>query len=121
MDTWHERTSPLDLVSQLVWGEEKKEGEIGTERERNLFRERSSLLSKIFSDRTIGFQRGKKQSFSPRQGLLLGTSFGEFRKTPEGSDFSPTCFTLCLRVVLMGRDFLRPGWPWFRYQKIWTE
>ena len=49
MDTWHERTSPLDQVSQLVWGEEKKEGERGTERERDLFRERSSHFSLKFS------------------------------------------------------------------------
>ena len=21
----------------------------------------------------------------------------------------------------MGGDLLRPGWPWFRFQKIWTD
>ena len=21
----------------------------------------------------------------------------------------------------MDRDLLRPGWPWFRFQKLWTE
>ena len=46
---------------------------------------------------------------------------GSFEKLRKGRSFSPTCFTLCLRVVLMGKDFLRPGWPWFRFQKIWIE
>ena len=46
---------------------------------------------------------------------------GSFDKLRKGRGFSPTCFTFCLRVILMGRDFLRPGWPWFRFQKIWTE
>ena len=46
---------------------------------------------------------------------------GSFDKLRKDRGFSPTCFTLCLRVILMGGDLLRPGWPWFRFQKIWTE
>ena len=79
------------------------------------------LLSRIPGDWTVGFRRGKKQSCSPQQGLRVGTSFGEFRQTLEDRGFSPTCFILCLRVILMCGDLLRPGWPWFRFQKIWTE
>ena len=57
--------------------------------------------------------RGKDYAWVP----VLG-SFGKLR---PGRGFSPTCFTLCLWVILMGGDFLGPGWPWFRFQKIWTE
>ena len=37
----------------------------------------------------------------------MGTSFGEFRQTPKGRGFSPTYFTLCLRVILMGGGFVK--------------
>ena len=44
-----ERTSPLDQVSQISLGEEKKErGSKRRERERDLFRERSSTFSLSF-------------------------------------------------------------------------
>ena len=33
----------------------------------------------------------------------------------------PTCSILWLRAILMDMDILRPGWPCFRFQKIWTE
>ena len=80
----NERTSPLEQVFQISLGEEKREGETNRERERGfLERERLHLLSKIPGDRTVGFRRGKEQSCSPRQGLRVGTSFGEFPQTPE--------------------------------------
>ena len=80
----NERTSPLDQVSQISLGEEKERGREQTERDggREGFRERLHLLSKIPGDRTVGFRRGKEQSCSPRQGLHVGTSFGEFPQTP---------------------------------------
>ena len=61
-----------------VW-ERKKRERANEEREE----ERLHLLSKIPGDRTVGFRRGKEQSCSPRQGLHVGTRFGEFRQTPE--------------------------------------
>ena len=52
------------------------------------FLEREALpLSRILGDRTVGFQLDKKQSCSPRQGLRVGTSFGEFQQTSEGMGF----------------------------------
>ena len=122
MDTWHERTSPLDQVSQLVWGEEKKEGERGTERERDIFRERSSHFSLKFSAIGPSVSGEARSKVSPHdKGYAWVPVLGEFRQTPEGGGFSLTCFTLCLRVILMGGDLLKPEWPWFQFQKIWTE
>ena len=43
-----------------------------------LERERLHLISRIPDDWTFGFRRGKKQSYSPRQGLRMGTGFVEF-------------------------------------------
>ena len=86
------------------------------------FRERSSTFSLEFP--TIGpsvsgearskvAPHGKDYAWVP----VLG-SFGKLQK---GRGFSPTCCTLCLRVILMGGNLLRPGWSWFWFQKIWTE
>ena len=52
------------------------------------FRERSSTFSLEFpAIRPSVSGGGKKQSCSPRQGLRVGTSFGEFRQTPRGRGF----------------------------------
>ena len=121
MDTWHERTSPLDQVSQLVWGEEKRGRDQRKERERDLFRERSSHFSISFP--TIGpvFGSGARGRVDPHsESFASRPVLGSLDKLRKGRGFSPTCFTLCLRVILMGGDLLRPGWPWFRFQKIWT-
>ena len=77
---------PLTKSSNLVWEGRRKERERKwreIEKERVLERERLHLLSKFPGDRTVGFLRGKEQSCSPRQGLHVGTSFGEFRQTPK--------------------------------------
>ena len=50
-------------------------------------REKFYLLSSIPGDRTFGFRQDKKQSCSPRQGIPVGTGFGEFLQTPEGRGF----------------------------------
>ena len=48
----------------------------------DFYREKLYLLSRISGDRTGELRRGKKKSCSPRQGLHVGTSLGEFRQTP---------------------------------------
>ena len=44
--------------------------------------EREKLLSKISRDPTVGGLRDKKESYSTRRGLRVGTGFKEFRQTP---------------------------------------
>ena len=44
-----------------------------------------------------------------------------FDKLRKGRGFSPTCFTFFFKGYVMDGDLLRPGWPWFRFQKIWIE
>ena len=46
------------------------------------------LLSKISGDPTIGSLRDKKESFSTRRRLRVGTRFREFPQTPRGRGFS---------------------------------
>ena len=46
----------------------------------SFFLEREHLLSKIPADRTVGFRRSKKESFSTRQGLRVDTDLEEFRQ-----------------------------------------
>ena len=120
MDTWHERTSPLDQVSQLVWGEEKRGRD--QRKERDIFRERSShfslsfpMIGPVFGSGARGRVDPHSESFASRPVLW------SFDKLQKGRSFSPTCFTLWLRAILMDGDLLRPGWPWFWFQKIWTD
>ena len=78
IDMWQERTILLTKLTQPVWVMEKEQT-VGTRDKRVGFeREKLYLLSRIPGDGTVGFWRGKKQSCSPRQGLRVGTSFGEF-------------------------------------------
>ena len=112
-----------NLTQPLEWGEKrgknrerKGKGEKGRD-----FRERRSTFSLKFSDdRTVESLRAKRQSCSPLQDLRVGTGFVEFRQLQEVG-FSPTCFILWLKAILMDSDILRPGWPCFRFQKIWTK
>ena len=119
MDTWHERTSPLDQVLPTgLW--RGKEGIANREKRRD-FKERVSTfslefpvigLSVLIETRGEVGQRCKGYAWVP-----VLWSFEKFGR--EG--FSPTCFILWLRAILMDRDILRPGWPCFRFQRIWTE
>ena len=85
--------------NQFQRGKEREGGQ-RRERERDLFRERSSHFSLSFP--TIGPVSGSRargsvdphsESFASRP--VLG-SFDELRK---GRGFSPTCFTFCLRAM----------------------
>ena len=51
-------------------------------------RETESLLSKIPGDPTVESLRSKKESYSTRRGLSVGSGFREFRPTPRGRSFS---------------------------------
>ena len=46
------------------------------------------LLSRLPGFQTVGSRRAKKQSCSTRQGLCVGTNFGEFRQLQEVGVFS---------------------------------
>ena len=52
------------------------------------FLEREHLLSKIPTDRTVGSRRSKKQSYSTRQGLGVGTDLVELQQLQEVGIFS---------------------------------
>ena len=57
------------------------------------------LLSMINGDRTVNFRRSKRQSFSMRLELRVGTRIRGFRQTLRGRGFSPTLFNSYLRVI----------------------
>ena len=79
-------------------GEEKEPTK--RERERDLFRERSSHFSlsfptikPVFGSEARGRVDPHSESFASR--LVLGS----FDKLQKGRGFSPTCFTFCLRAM----------------------
>ena len=83
------------------------------------FRERSSTFSLEFSVIGLLVSGEARSKVAPHDKDYAWVPVsGSFGKLWKGRGFSPTCFTLCLRVILMGGDLLRPGWPWFRFQKI---
>ena len=96
-----ERTSPLDQVSQISLGEEKREREqTERDREREGFIERSSTFSLSF------LAIGPSASGEARSKVALhGKDYtwvpvlGSLDKLRKGRGFSPTCFTFCLRVM----------------------
>ena len=90
----------LTKSPKSVWEREKERGREQTERERDLFRERSSTFSLKFpaigpSDsgevRSKVAPHGKDYAWIP-----VLESFHKLRKS---RGFSPTCFTFCLRVM----------------------
>ena len=52
------------------------------------FKRERALLSKNTGDSTVGSLRDKKENFSTRRGLRVGTIFREFSQTPRGRGFS---------------------------------
>ena len=86
------------------------------------FRDRSYTLSLEFPAIGPSVSGEVRSKVAPHgKGYVWVPFLWSFDKLRKGRGFSPTCFTLCLRVILMGGDLLRPGWSWFRFQKIWTE
>ena len=86
------------------------------------FRERSSTFSLEFPTIGLSVSGDARNKVAPHsKDYAWVPVLGSFGKLRKGRGFSPTCFTLCLRVISMGGDLLRHGWPWFRFQKIWTE
>ena len=61
-------------------------------RERFLFLFFLSLLSKIYGNWTVGFRQSKRQSWSMRRKLHVGTKSLAFRQTPSGRGFSYLCY-----------------------------
>ena len=48
----------------------------------------SSLLSKIYGNRTLGFLHRKRQSWSTHRELRVGNQILKFHQTPRGREFS---------------------------------
>ena len=91
------------------------------ERKERDFRERSFTFSLGFPMIGASVSGEARSKVAPHGKGYAWVPVLGFRQTPEGRGFSPTCFTPCLRVIVMGGDLLRSGWPWFRFQKISTE
>ena len=91
------------------------------ERKERDFRERSSTFSldfPVIGSANSGEARSKVAPHG--KGYAWVPVLGEFRRTPKGR-FSPIFIIIWLRAILMDVELLRPGWPWFRFQKIWTD
>ena len=96
---------------------QKREGKCGI-----FFRERSSTFSLKFP--VIGpsaFGEARSKVALHGKDYTWVPVLGSLDKLRKGRDFSPTCFTFLLKGYVMDRDLLRPGWPWFRFQKLWAE
>ena len=65
------------------------------------------LLSRFIGLRTVGSRRAKKQSYSTRQGLRVGTGFGEFRQLREVGVFSYSVI-FGFKSLVNGLECLRP-------------
>ena len=90
MDKWLKKSNKRKKNKQInkkgqggIFGRGK---EARREREKKFFF--SSLLSKIYGNRTIGFHRSKMQSRSTHRELRVGTKILEFCHTPRGREFS---------------------------------
>ena len=57
-------------------------------------REREHLLFRFSVIRTVGSRRSKKQSYSTRRGLRVGTDLVEFQQLQEVRIFSYSCYSL---------------------------
>ena len=86
MDTWHNVSHVSKLKKKdKSQKERKKEGTDGqseSEKREREIKEKDSLLSKIYGNRTVGFRGSKKQSRSTHRELHMGTKILEFRQTP---------------------------------------
>ena len=112
----------LDQVDPTSLGEREGTNRGIGERKEGDFRERSSTFSLEFSAIGPSVSDEARSKVTPLDIVYAWVPvLGSFEKLQKVRGFSPTCFTLCLRVILMGGDLLRSGWLWFRFQKIWTE
>ena len=112
----------LTKSPKSVWEREKERGREQTERERDLFRERSSTFSLKFpairpSD--SGEVRSKVAPHGKDYGWI--PVLGSFHKLRNGRVFFSYLLYFLLKGYVMDRDLLRPGWPWFRFQKLLIE
>ena len=66
----------------------------------------SSLLSQIYGNRTVGFRRNKKHSWTTRRELRIGTNILAFRQTSRDREFSYMCY-FEPKGYVMAWNFLR--------------
>ena len=101
-------------LDQMDW-ERKREGKCG------IFRERSSTFSLEFwrSDRRA--PKRQETKLLPTARTTRGYQFrGVSTNSRNVGVFSYLLYFLFKGHVMDG-DLLRPGWPLFRFQKIWTD
>ena len=95
---WQGGNFPLESSESNLVGEKEKGGK-EKERKKGKWSEKFYLLSKIYGDRAVGFNRSKRQSLSTRRELCVGTRIWGFLQTPRGKGSSPTLVILGLRVI----------------------
>ena len=66
----------------------------------------SSFLSQIYGNRTVDFCRSKRQSWSTRRELRVGTDILAFRQTSKDRKFSYLCY-FELKGYVITLNFLR--------------
>ena len=65
---------------------------MGGERDISLIFFFSSFLSQIYGNRTVDFCRSRRQSWSTRRELSVGTNILAFRQTSRGRKFCYLCY-----------------------------
>ena len=76
------------------------------EREEIFFFFSSLFFFKIYGNWTVGFRRSKRQIWSTRRELRVGTKSLAFRQTPRGREFSYLCY-FYLKGHLMACDLFK--------------
>ena len=95
-----ERTSPLDQVSQISLGEEKREKKRKIEEKCGVFRERSSTFSLKFPAIGPAASDEARSKVAPHgEDYTWVPVLRSLDQLWKGRGFSPTCFTFCLRVM----------------------
>ena len=112
----------LTKSPKSVWERKKREKKRKRKGKCGVFRERSSTFSLKFSAIGPAASDEARSKVAPHgedyTWVPVLRSLDQLRK---GRGFSPTCFTFTFKGHVIDGDLLRPGWPWFRFQKIWTE
>ena len=97
---WHrEDFSLVPILTNLVWERERERGK-PTERECEIFRERSFTFSLEFPSIGPASSDEARSKLAPHgKDYAWVPVLGSFDKLQKGRGFSPTCFTFCLRVM----------------------
>ena len=88
----------------------------------DFFRERSSTFSLEFPAIGQANSDEARSKVAPHDtDYAWVPDLGSFNKLKKGRGFFSYLIYFLFKGHVMDGDLLRPGWPWFRFQKIWTE